>query len=155
MTKNEGAINKLSKLIEKYRNDKSELINCLQLVQSELGYIPEYAVQEIAETLNVPESDVYSVVTFYAQFTLRKKAKFTIEICLGTACYVLGADKIQKVLEKELNLKLGDKSKDDKFELVQSRCLGCCSMAPVIKINDKIYGNLTEEKTIDIINSLK
>lgn len=154
MTENENIELAIQRLIEKYKNKKSELIECLQLVQNEFGYIPEKSISVISKTLNIPQSDVYSVISFYSQFTLRAKAKYTIEICLGTACYVLGADKILKVLENKLNIKLGEKSSDNKYEIVQSRCLGCCSMAPVVKINDKIYGNLNESKILEILSAL-
>lgn len=152
--KNNCAIDPVDKIVSKYENDPTELIHCLQLVQTELGYIPEDAVKKISKKLGVPESEIFSVVTFYSQFTLKPKAKYNIEVCMGTACYVLGANKSIKKFEEKLGIKVGEQTKDNKFALSQSRCLGCCGLAPVISINGQIYGKVTEDKVDEILSKL-
>lgn len=134
--------------------DPTELIHCLQLIQNEFGYISEDAVKAISNSLHVPESEIFSVVTFYSQFTLKPKAKYNIEVCMGTACYVLGASKSIKKFEEKLGIKVGEQTKDNKFALCQSRCLGCCGLAPVISINGQIHGKVTEDKVDEILSKL-
>lgn len=146
--------NKIDQIVSKFENQPTELIHCLQLIQTECGYISEDAVKTISKTLGVPESDVFSVVTFYSQFTLRPKAKYNIEVCMGTACYVLGADKSIEKFQKKLGIKVGEQTSDHKFELSQSRCLGCCGLAPVISINGEIHGKVTEDKVDEILSKL-
>lgn len=141
-------------ILKNFDSDPSELIHCLQTIQNKCGYVSEFAVKQISQKLNVPESDVFSVVTFYSQFTLKPKAKYNIEICMGTACYVLGADKSLKKFENKLGIKLGEQTLDNKFSLKQSRCLGCCGLAPVVSINGKIYGKVTEDKVDEILDEL-
>ncbi len=146
---------KIDEIISRFENDPTELIHCLQLVQTEQGYISEDAVYKISKKLGVPESEIFSVVTFYSQFTLKPKAQYNIEVCMGTACYVLGADKSIRKFEELLGIKVGEQTADNKFALTQSRCLGCCGLAPVISINGQINGKVTEDKVEEIIKGLK
>lgn len=148
-------INKIEEIVGKFEKDSSELIHCLQLIQAECGYISEDAVKIISKKLRVPESDIYSVVTFYSQFSLKPKAQYNIEVCMGTACYVLGADKSLNKFEEKLGIKVGEQTSDHKYELIQSRCLGCCGLAPVISVNGQIYGKVTEDKVEEVLSKLK
>ena len=111
------------------------------------GYLPYEVMEIISRELNVSINEIYSVATFYTSFHLSMSGKYKIGICLGTACYIKGNDKILTELEHQLGIKAGECTKDGKFSLDTTRCLGCCGMAPVISINDDIYGNL---KTSDI-----
>lgn len=146
--------NEIDQIVEKINSDPSELIHCLQIIQSKLGYISEYAVKAISKKLKISESDIFSVVTFYSQFSLKPKAKYEIQVCLGTACYVLGADKTLQKFEEKLGIKVGEQTADHKFELSKSRCLGCCGLAPVVSVNGKIYGKTTEDKVEEILKEL-
>lgn len=145
-------IDNIQNILEKYKNNSADLISCLQDIQDELSYIPEYLMSDISNALNVPESDIYSVITFYKQFNLKPKAKYRIEICMGTACYILGAEDLLSHLKSKLNISMGEMTPDKKFEIGQSRCFGCCNMAPVVNINGKIYGNVTVEQLDKLIN---
>ena len=150
-----GQPDKIDKIVNKFKGDPTELIHCLQLVQEEQGYISQDAVKKISVSLGVPESDIFSVVTFYSQFTLKPKAQYNIEVCMGTACYVLGADKSIKKFEEKLGIKVGEQTDDNKYALCQSRCLGCCGLAPVISVNGQIHGKVTEDKVDEILSKLK
>lgn len=139
-------------ILDKYKGNSAALITCLQDIQSELTYIPEDLMPAISNALHVPESDIYSIITFYTQFNLKPQAKYKIEICMGTACYILGADDLLNHLKTKLNISMGEMTEDKKFEIAQSRCFGCCNMAPVININGKIYGKVTVEQLDKLIN---
>lgn len=147
--------NKEIDIVKKYSGKPTELINCLQHVQGEFGYIPQRICVLISNELGVPESDIYSVITFYKQFKLKPKAKYTIEICMGTACYVLGAEKLSEQVKKILNLTENNYTEDGKFELVNSRCLGCCGIAPVMSVNGKIYGSVKPQQVEEILKNIR
>jgi NADH:ubiquinone oxidoreductase subunit E len=112
-------------------------------------------MDRISELMNLPTSHIWGVATFYHFFKLKPQGKYIISICLGTACYVKGADKILEHLKKELKVEIGDTSEDGFFTLQGARCIGACGLAPVIMINDKVYGNLTNEKVTEILNNLR
>lgn len=127
------------------------LMPALQYAQELYGYLP-YEVQKIiAEELNVTLSDVYGVATFYSQFSLSPKGKHRISVCLGTACYVKGSDKILEVLEKELKIKCGECTPDGKFSIDSCRCVGACGLAPVMIIDGEVYGKLTADEVNGIL----
>ena len=134
--------NKIDAILNKYALNSSGLISCLQDLQSLLGFVPEEIVPKVSGCLKVPESDIYSVLTFYTQFNLKPKAKYKIEVCFGTACFVLGAENVLAHLKSRLGIGMGDK----KYEIAQSRCFGCCSLAPVIAINGEIFGKVTNSE---------
>jgi len=114
--------------------------------------LPEPVQLEIALNLNMPLAKVYGVVSFYSFFTMTPKGKFPISVCLGTACYVRGAEKIVEALEKELKIKVGQVTEDGKFSLDCLRCIGACGLAPVMMIGDKVHGRLEPEMIKDILN---
>lgn len=147
-----SCVDKDLELVKKYEGQPSELIRCLQEIQTSYGYIPERMAGLVAKHLTIPESDVYAVITFYKQFTLRPRAKHVIEVCLGTACYVLGAQKL--IDETKKILKLTDKkyTEDGKFEIVESRCLGCCGIAPAISVDGKLHGHVKPEQMRKILS---
>lgn len=145
----------LKKEIERQKKQPGAVIPILQKAQEIFGYLPEEVQRFVAEELNLPLEDVYAVATFYSQFSLKPKGKHEISVCMGTACYVKGADKILEKLSEILKIKSGDCTKDGKFSLSECRCLGACGMAPVMKINNDVYGNLTPEKVEEILKSYK
>ena len=131
------------------------LIPLLQSAQDSYGYIPEKAIHYISELVNIPAADIYGVITFYSQFRLKPLGKYVIKICEGTACHVNGGKNILRVIQSELGISINETSKDGLFTFQSVACIGCCSLAPVIMINDETYGNLTPEKTKKILNEYK
>ncbi|MCK4664441.1 MAG: NADH-quinone oxidoreductase subunit NuoE [Bacteroidales bacterium] len=131
------------------------LIPLLQSAQNSYGYIPEIAINYISEIVSIPAAEIYGVITFYSQFRLKPLGKNVIKICEGTACHVNGVKKIIMVLENELRISVGETSDDNLFTIESVACLGCCSLAPVMMINDKTFGNLTSGKIEAIIKKYK
>lgn len=142
---------KLQEIIEKYKNTKGALIPVLHEVQEVYGYLPLSVQKKISEGLGVPLSEIYGVVTFYAQFSLNPKGKYRIQVCLGTACYVKGSGLILEKLKEKLGIDVGECTKDGKFFLDACRCIGACGLAPVITINDDVYGRLSPDEIEDIL----
>jgi len=142
---------KLQEIIEKYKNTKGALIPVLHEVQEVYGYLPLSVQKKISEGLGVPLSEIYGVVTFYAQFSLNPKGKYRIQVCLGTACYVKGSGLILEKLKEKLGIDVGECTKDGKFSLDACRCIGACGLAPVITINDDVYGRLSPDEIEDIL----
>ena len=135
--------------------EKTDIMVVLQKTQGIFGYIPEKSVKIIAEKLNMPESEIYGIISFYSQFTLTPRAKYNIDVCLGTACFVLGAnDVLEKILSK-LNVKVGQTTPDGKWIVTSCRCLGCCGLAPAITINGEVYGKMKVEDVDRIIDSFE
>lgn len=137
------------------RHQNGSLIPLLQAAQDSYGYIPEKIIYYISELVNIPAADIYGVITFYSQFRLKPLGKNLIRICEGTACHVNGAKSILSVLQDELGITVGETSDDGIFSLQSVACLGCCSLAPVIMINNTTHGNLTQDKLKKIIKKYK
>ena len=145
--------------LEEYINElgakPEELIAVLHRAQHIFGYLPREVQEFVADKLNINVSKVYGVVTFYSFFTMEKKGKYVINVCLGTACFVRGADKILKEFENKLGIKNGETTEDGMFTLSSLRCVGACGLAPVVQVNGKTYGNATTETVDEIINEYK
>ena len=141
----------LGNYINELQANSTELIAILHRAQHIFGYLPKEVQEFIAEKLNIPVSKVYGVVTFYSFFTMEKKGKYVINVCLGTACFVRGADKILSEFERLLGIKNGETTPDGKFTLSSLRCVGACGLAPVVQVNGKTYGNATLETVKQII----
>lgn len=136
---------KLEEAIAAANGDKSRLMAVMQDAQAIYGYLP-YEVQcKIAEGLDVPVEKVYGVATFYAQFALSPKGKYNISVCLGTACYVKGAQQVLDKICEVLGVEAGECSEDGKFSIEACRCIGACGLAPVMTINEDVYGRLTAD----------
>jgi len=125
-----------------FGNDPGELINVLHKAQGELGYLPEDVQKEIAKNLGISVAKVYGVVTFYSFFTMTPKGRYAISVCMGTACYVRGAERVLDELKDHLKIKVGGVTEDGKFSLDCLRCVGACGLAPVVLVGDKVYGRL-------------
>ena len=143
----------VSERIEAYAGRPDELIQALQLVQEALGYVSEEMQGRVAATLGLSIGQVHGVVTFYHLFRTRPAGRHTIRLCLGTACHVLGADKILKALEERLHVPVGGTTDDGLFTLDVVRCLGTCSLAPVMMVDDDVYGRLTPESVFEILET--
>jgi len=146
---------KLQEIIDKYKDTKGALIPVLHEAQDLYGYLPIEVQKKIAEGLDVPLSEVYGVVTFYAQFSLKPKGRFQINVCLGTACYVKGSNLILDKLQEKLGIHVGDCTEDGKFSLNACRCIGACGLAPVIMINDDVYGRLVPDDVEKVLEKYK
>ncbi len=151
MKTNKEMFDELDAFIASTGNNPSELIAILHRAQSIFGYLPMNVQTFIAEKLHINVSKVYGVVTFYSFFTMVPKGEYVINICLGTACFVRGADKILNRVEELLKIKNGETTPDGKFTLTTLRCVGACGLAPVMQINDKTYGNVTVDDVEKIL----
>jgi NADH-quinone oxidoreductase subunit E len=137
------------------RHQHGSLIPLLQSAQDSYGYIPEKIIYYISELVGIPPAEIYGVITFYAQFRLKPLGKNIIRICEGTACHVNGAKTVLSVLQDEVGITVGETSDDGIFSLVSVACLGCCSLAPVIMINDETFGNLDQTKIKKAISKFR
>lgn len=140
-------------LLEKNKGNGGNIMEVLQKTQGIFGYIPEESVKLISDALALAESDIYGIITFYSQFSLTPKAKYNIDVCLGTACFVLGANDIMEKILAKLGVRVGEMTKDGKWIVTSCRCLGCCGLAPAITINGEVYGKLKVEDVDKIIDS--
>ncbi|HEX8947768.1 MAG TPA: NAD(P)H-dependent oxidoreductase subunit E, partial [Dissulfurispiraceae bacterium] len=147
---------RLDQIIADYREKDGNVIFLLQETQDALGYIPEEAINYFSEELDIPASRFYGVVTFYSQFHLKPRGKNIVSVCCGTACHVKGGTKIAERVQKELGLSAEGETTGDKqftFEIV--RCVGACSIAPVVLVNNKAYAEMTADGTSKLIKKLK
>ncbi len=143
---------RLRAVIEEHKDDKGALMPILQKAQEIYGYLPIEVQQIIAEEMDIPLEKVYGVVTFYAQFTTNPKGKYKISVCLGTACYVKGSGDIYNKLQEKLGIQSGGITPDGKFSLDACRCIGACGLAPVLTVNEDVYGRLTTDDIDKILS---
>ncbi|MCQ2454872.1 MAG: NAD(P)H-dependent oxidoreductase subunit E [Clostridia bacterium] len=141
----------LKKVIDENKHDKTNLMVVMQHAQDIYGYLPIEVQNMIAEGMEVPLEKVYGVSTFYAQFALTPKGKYNISVCLGTACYVKGSGPIFDKLSEKLGIGADECTEDGKFSLTACRCIGACGLAPVLTVNDEVYGRLTVDDIDDIL----
>lgn len=146
---------KLLDVIEKYKDDPGAVMPVLQEAEEIYGYLPLEVQTIIADKLNLPLEEVYGVSTFYSQFSLTPKGKYHISVCLGTACYVKGAGKILEKIQQNLGIGAEECTPDGKFSLTACRCIGACGLAPVLTINDDVYGRLLPEEVDGILAKYK
>ena len=148
---NAQGLKTLGAFIEQFEDKESALIAVLYEAQHIFGYLSKDVMLFISEKLNVPASKIYGVVSFYSYFTTEPKGRCQIKVCMGTACFVRGVDKIARQFEHELDLKMGETSSDRKFSLSALRCVGACGLAPVVLVNDKVYGKVEQDDITKII----
>lgn len=141
-----------NKVIDKYIDMPGNLMPVLQGVQDEYGYIPRVAADLIAERLNVYPSQIYGVLTFYAQFHLKPRGRFIIRVCVGTACHVQGAPRIVETFYEKLGIGHAETTPDLRYTFEKVACLGACGMAPLAMVNDSTYGSMTVQKVEEIVN---
>ncbi len=144
----------LQELLEQYRGKKGSLVAILQGVQDIYGYLPQQVMDYLASTMKIKPAKIYGVATFYTQFRLQPVGKYHILLCQGTACHVNGSERILTAICEELNIKPNETTADRLFTLDCVACLGCCSLAPVMMINEQAYGPLTPDKALKIIRDL-
>ena len=145
----------LKKILSEFDKDKSNLIQILNKVQEKNGYISVDAQKEISEYLGISMAEVYGVITFYSRFTLKPKGKYNISVCLGTACFVKGSEKLLDTAKEALKIKEGETTADGKFSIDATRCIGACGLAPVFTVNEEVYGKATPEMMKKVIEEYK
>lgn len=141
----------IQKICQSFHNDSHELINVLHQAQERFGYLPAEIQEVIAREMKVSVAKVYGVVSFYSFFTMIPKGEFPISICMGTACYVRGADTVLEEFKKELKIEVGETTSDGKFSLNCLRCVGACGLAPVVLVGEKTYGRVSPEGVREIL----
>lgn len=145
----------LEEFINQLDTTEGALIEILHKAQNLFGYLPRDVQLFIARKLGIPGAEVYGVVSFYSYFTTKPRGKHTISCCMGTACYVRGADKIIERLKEKLNIESNEITEDGLFTLVDVRCIGACGLAPVVMVDDKVFGRVKEEDIDNIINTYR
>ena len=145
----------IEKLFSEYEPIKDNLIQMLNEIQEHYGYIPLDVQKELSEFLSVPMAEIYGVITFYSRFSLKPKGKYNISICLGTACFVKGSEKLLDTAKETLKIKEGETTEDGKFSLEATRCIGACGLAPVFTVNDEVYGKATPEMMKKVIEEYR
>ncbi len=141
----------LKKVIEEHKDMAGAVIPVLHKAQEIYGYLPIEVQERIADGLGVPLAKIYGIVTFYAQFSLYPKGQYQISVCLGTACYVKGAGEILERIKKKLGIDVGQCTADKRFSIDATRCIGACGLAPVMMINDEVYGRVKPEEVDSIL----
>ena len=142
---------KLEKIAKKYKNVEGGIISALHEVQDTYGYISSTAQKYLSKEFNVPMSEIYGIITFYSRFSLVPKGKYNIQVCMGTACYVKGSEKVLNRFKEKLGIKEGETTSDGKFSIESVRCIGACGLAPAIVINEEVYGKMDEKKVDELI----
>ena len=144
----------LQDIMQEYEPNKDNLIQMLNEVQDHYGYVPRKAQEALSQYLNIPMAEIYGVVTFYSRFSLKPKGKYNISVCMGTACFVKGSQKILDRLLDRLKIKVGETTPDGKFSIEETRCVGACGLAPVFTVNGEVYGKATVQKLDQVLDEL-
>jgi len=144
---------KVGQVLQEYQHDKSLLVDILQDIQAETGYLPREVLEETSRGLDVPLSRVYSVATFFKAFSLKPRGRHLINVCLGTACHVRGAGKVLEKIEQELGIKTGGSTKDLKFTLETVNCVGACALGPMVIIGEDYHGEMTPEAVSSVLKN--
>jgi NADH-quinone oxidoreductase subunit E/NADP-reducing hydrogenase subunit HndA len=145
------AVQTIKEICQKFGNKEGELINVLHGVQEKLGYLPAEVQEVIAQELSMSVAKVYGVVTFYSFFTMIPKGLYPVSICMGTACYVRGAEQVLIEFKRQLKVEVGQTTPDGKFSLSCLRCVGACGLAPVVMVGEKVYGRVAPQQVKQII----
>lgn len=145
----------IEQLVEKYGRSRSSLLPILQDIQRKHKYIPDFAQQEVARLLDIHPVEVYSVITFYSFLSTTPKGKYIVRLCQTIACDMQGKESVAKAIERELGIKFGQTTKDNKFTLEYANCVGMCDQGPAMIINERVYTKLTPEKAVQILSELK
>jgi len=151
----EKQVQQIKDICKQFNNESGELINVLHKTQSQFGYLPSEVQMVIAQELNMPLSKVFGVVSFYSYFTMTPKGEHPIDVCMGTACYVRGAEKVLEEFKRQLKIEIGETTPDGKFSINSLRCVGACGLAPVVIIGDKTYGAVTAQDVKNILQDYK
>ncbi len=146
--------NYISEAMKSERSD-SQLIAVLHKAQELFGYLSKETMEMVSQKMSIPSSHIWGVATFYHFFNLKPRGKHSISVCLGTACYIKGADAVLKAVKDELKIGVGETTEDKIFTLHETRCVGTCGLAPVMMVDDKVYGELTPKKVVEVLRKIK
>lgn len=144
-------VERIDEIVDRYGAKRMYALAILQDIQREYDFLPREALEQTAERLGMPESEVYRMATFFKSFTLQPKGEYVCRVCLGTACHVLGGPRILESLERELGIKAGETTADGRFSLEAVRCLGACALGPVVVVNEVPYGHTTPDRAVKLI----
>jgi NADH-quinone oxidoreductase E subunit len=147
--------NELESFINGLEDKRGALIAVLHKAQHLYGFLSDEVIYFVSEKMDIPTSKIYGVISFYSYFTTKQRGQYVVNVCLGTACFVRGADAIMKEFEKQLNIKAGETTSDMKFTLTGLRCIGACGLAPVVMVNEKVYGRMEKEMVLKILEECK
>lgn len=150
----EGLADKLNQVLSRYEKNRESLIPIIQEIQAAFGYLPREALLKVAEHLRLPASTVYGVATFYAQFSLIRQGEHKVRVCQGTACHVRGGRHVMEAMKEELGIEPGETTPDYKFSLARVACVGSCSLAPVVVVDEKVYGCMTANKVRELTRNV-
>ena len=142
-------------IVHKHNVEPGAVIPILQEIQEAYGHVPPVAIQRVAEHMNIPASEIYGIVTFYAQFRLQPLGKNLVRVCHGTACHLGGAEMVAEALARATGAKEGETSPDDLFTVERVACLGCCSLAPCVMVNNETHGRLTPESVNKLVTEMR
>jgi len=148
-------IEKTKEIVEHYKNTEGSLIPILHEVQEAFGYIPKNVQEFIAKELKIPLSEIYGVVTFYSRFSLQPKGKNSVFVCMGTACYVKGAEMVLNAVKDDLKIGAGETSSDGLFSIEETRCIGACGLAPIMMINEDVYAKVNPDQIGKILEKYR
>jgi NADH-quinone oxidoreductase E subunit len=151
----ETLVNKVNKLVQKYGKKRDSLLPVLQELQDEYSYLSEEVINEVARAFNLSQTEVFSVASFYHFLNIKPKGKYVIRLCRTISCQLKGKDEIQRALEAELGIKMGETTPDRKYTLDYANCMGMCDKGPAMMVNNDIYSGLTPSKAVDIVRSYK
>ena len=146
---------KIQSIVERYSSGKSSLIAVMQDVAQEFGYLPEEVLQDVARRIEVPISTFYSLATFYKSFRLEPIGRKHVCVCVGTACHVRGAERVVDTLERELQIRAGETTKDGNYTLETVNCLGACALGPLVTVNGEYFGKIDQKKTARLLKQLR
>lgn len=149
------SLENIDRIIKKYKYDDANLIPILQDIQKEANWLPKEHLKYLSKRLNVPETRIYEIATFYKAFSLKERGKHLINACLGTACHVRGATRVVEKIEKELGVKSGETTKDKQFTLETIRCLGACALGPILVADGEYHGQMTSVKVGKLLRELQ
>jgi NADH-quinone oxidoreductase subunit E len=144
---------KVQEVLQKYQHDSSMLVDILQDIQAETGYLSKEVMEETARGLEIPASRVYGVATFFKAFSLTPRGRHLINVCMGTACHVRGSDKVLEKIEEELGIKRGETTPDLKFTLETVNCLGACALGPIVVVGEDYHGEMTPETVSSVLKN--
>lgn len=146
---------RLTGILKKYGRDKSQLVSILQDIQTEYNYLPREALEKLSKKMDIPQSQIYSMATFFRAFSLSKRGRHIVNVCLGTACHVRGGELILESLERQMGVARGQTTQDLNFTLESVNCMGCCATGPVIKIGEEYFGHMTNDKVEPILKKFR
>ena len=146
---------RLTGILKKYGKDKSQLVSILQDIQTEYNYLPREALEKLSKKMDIPQSQVYSMATFFRAFSLKKRGRHIVNVCLGTACHVRGGELILESLERQLGVKRGQTTADMNYTLESVNCMGCCATGPVVKIGEDYFGHMTNDKVEPMLKKFR